>query len=845
MRRNYFKILPQKAPITRVYFGGRIFYSGDNKLVSTQINLGEDARTSNCRFTIADPDLSLSGEIFKESFDSGGIQVPADLLQDPPSKNAKTGATGSASAPSNSADFVTGGKNESLIIEECKRQGVTDPHHIAYILATAKHESDNFNTLEEYASGAAYEGRSDLGNTQPGDGKRFKGRGYVQLTGRANYKKYAELTGKPLLEKPELLAQDANLAAFVLVHGMKTGHFTTVGLSDFGSGEEFDAYQARRIVNGTDKAGLIEGYAEEYLSKVNSSEPETKPETKSPPAPPAPEEESEEDEDKKEEEESEEAPPKTSNKGTEIIIELGFEPNQLIRYHFIHIGSKCSATPPRKLTLRGKSIRWEMSRRLTNSSWENISLRELAESICEKYGRDLEFEGDGPTYEHLDASGITDLELLLRECRAIGYKVFDSGNTLKIAPWRPGFVGFVITPEIFLGGDFSDKADADRMDNPSPMDTPDQPDNPAADPSLEVDPATGEVVEANPENPTGTGKEKNPTTTSGASTPAVRGKVKSKNKSENSITDLMKSGTAKAANLLPDNPLPTSGGILPESITGLPQQQIGSIDLADGSATGETIRDENRRVKAYESSADVVGSQESLSLAPGSIIAIAESLFESEEAKAAFAREWRVSEVRHSLDNNGLTTSLKFYTPQAQKPPQPEGSSGAGSSESTGSGGGGTYEGQASTGDHIPPMAPGWTSCGAKCEFGTARGRWHYGLDLGGYSPDEVWASLDGEVTLVKNDNSGGSGRVVEIAHPDGSATRYLHLVNILVRQGQEVKQKQQIATRGGSGFGGDGKQIDGGGYDLHLHFEIYPGGLNAGAADPRKAIAQLNSEEG
>lgn len=97
------------------------------------------------------------------------------------------------------------GLNKTLVefkINNCKR--------MASFLAQVCHESAGFIYAEEIASGQAYEGRKDLGNIYPGDGKRFKGRGLIQLTGRHNYNVAGKALKLDLINFPEKASDPAN-----------------------------------------------------------------------------------------------------------------------------------------------------------------------------------------------------------------------------------------------------------------------------------------------------------------------------------------------------------------------------------------------------------------------------------------------------------------------------------------------------------------------------------------------------------------------------------------------------------------------------------------------------------
>ncbi|HEV2913124.1 MAG TPA: hypothetical protein VGX92_07400 [Pyrinomonadaceae bacterium] len=161
----------------------------------------------------------------------------------------------------------------SLIEQDGRFSGTeTDRRQLAYCLATFKWETAHtMRPIDEHGSSAYFNTRYGpqtrvgkvLGNTQPGDGALFHGRGYVQLTGRRNYAKAKALTGIDLLAEPDR-AKNPEVAYHIAIQGMKDGWFTGKKLSQFISDGKADFENARTIINGHDKAQNIADIARRF-----------------------------------------------------------------------------------------------------------------------------------------------------------------------------------------------------------------------------------------------------------------------------------------------------------------------------------------------------------------------------------------------------------------------------------------------------------------------------------------------------------------------------------------------------------------------------------------------------
>ncbi len=143
------------------------------------------------------------------------------------------------------------------ILRAFREYGDGDYRKLVYILATAWHES-KLKPVRERRAGSSQTWLRQLQDRYWSSG--YYGRGFVQLTWESNYKKMSEFLGVDLVGNPDL-ALEPRYAADILVYGMMNGEFTRRSLSRYINIVQTDYYNARRVVNGTDRASLIKDYA--------------------------------------------------------------------------------------------------------------------------------------------------------------------------------------------------------------------------------------------------------------------------------------------------------------------------------------------------------------------------------------------------------------------------------------------------------------------------------------------------------------------------------------------------------------------------------------------------------
>lgn len=156
-------------------------------------------------------------------------------------------------------DFSTKEGVLAAIAWECKSQGIGSLEQIAYVQATADWETNHTMKPVKEAYWLSEQWRKDNLRYYP-----YYGRGYVQLTWESNYKKYADILGYDIVKDPDRVMNE-NVALFILVHGFKHGTFTGKRLGDYVNDIMVDFINARRCINGTDRAVEIATQAEEFL----------------------------------------------------------------------------------------------------------------------------------------------------------------------------------------------------------------------------------------------------------------------------------------------------------------------------------------------------------------------------------------------------------------------------------------------------------------------------------------------------------------------------------------------------------------------------------------------------
>ncbi len=459
----------EDSPADRFLVGGT--------LQELQVTLGEGDRSSTCNFSVLDPGFKIGEKYRAKSLEIGGIGIPAELLK----QDKATDAPGTvASSPFNNdlASIPEGTQGDQLarvLVAYAKSKGITNPLYLAAILGTCEKESSMGQWLAEIGGDdyftRLYENRGDLGNNQPGDGARFKGRGLVQVTGRNNYNKMGQRYGVDFVTNPAEL-EKLQYAIPALVDGMWLGWYTTYELRGFQTVENHPAMyflKTRLIVNpneeGQRRAAYIEMCQRWYQRLLNdpsfSNVEEIKTAGNSATVAISPAE--------------------VPESATEIQITLGWndEP-QAHTYHYWLTGVTSQRRSGLEITtFKGQTVRYAMAKAEKRSQiHQNLSLRMFADRVSAISGVKI-FTKPSAAAEEIAPEVIqrrqSDYEMLMAMAAARGYAVKEENDRITIEPIK-GSESMEI--DRTFGADFqftSDQAAANRLlgELPSIHDLPD------------------------------------------------------------------------------------------------------------------------------------------------------------------------------------------------------------------------------------------------------------------------------------------------------------------------------------------------------------------------------------
>ena len=694
---------------------GDSWQTGDRSLVSVRVSGSQNERSSNCTITLEDPNNEIAAKYMAISFKEQGIVG----LPPEPSQTSSTLTTADLTS-SNIKDVP------AAIVAECKRQGVTAPHKIAFILAVAQGES-SFNHN-------AY-------NDEGGEFGQYGGRGLGQITHDYNYQKYSKKLGIDLVGNPDL-AFRPDISTTILVAGIKEGWTGAGGIDKWLPSPESNRQTAYVNIQGGVWRSDYETFYKKWtrdLSAIAATSSANLPVSANQGEIPDSE--------------------LITAKGRIIEVRLGFEASRaILTSEFIHTGT--DTNDKGQTVFYGQSIRYALNRIKKNAAFKDITLAQLAQKVANAYGLTAEVDDrmNSIKLPYVDQSGITDYQLLLRECNYHGFQVSDRGASLVFSRPKAIESGFIL---YYLGGDLDTWSIQDKAASQL---------EPIKDASAKfgdfsestvkdeaktlIDPTSGQILQI----------QKEPS----------REKVKSRGASID---------------------LPGTSGM----------NAIAPVSNPTGSSAA--TRYVMKRVKGLPATFTSPTSPAMLRLTPNT------AFNTLGHPQAVFNRIWLIDSIEHSYDLGKVSTTIQAFTPMDAKVPETQ--EGGINREVSPEAGSGSSQTPSHTG-WVHPISPGSaTSCGDRCEFGNARGRGHFGLDYGGYGNDNVLAARDGTVITARNSLDDDYGKLVIIRHADGWQTRYAHLASISVAENSKVKAGQVIGVRGGSGEGSMTR------YDTHLHFEI------------------------